>query len=409
MSESQESERSAMERLLTNRWFQGASAVGVLLGLLGFVITLPPVADRLFGKRMALTLEVVSQIPVFDVRQPVAGLSVTLNGRDLTSSRRDLVAVRLRLRNTGDLSITPRNTTPADPLGFDVKGGQIARINEVSATSSHLRKLARPSRRDQALVLPDGLIFDAGDYVQFDLLVLKPEHQQLDFRAFGKVEGIPKIATSLSSTVAPSPGLVASTWQGSALAQLLRLITYPFMAIAALAAIIAPFAYVSSALARRKRRQRKAYAASAMRNVEEKDPKLRLLVPTLYEAIGAEGLKRLIDPRDPLDIEELEREREERRVARKLSDFEAAAAIQKMFEKSEMSIWRIKDFLERLDLKEEHGEVRPQLVEAANKFLAALEEVTSSRKVEDAEPDADFHTEYVIHRVARERGILGIP
>ena len=123
------------------------------------------------------------------------------------------------------------------------------------------------------------------------------------------------------------------------------------MAIAALAAIIAPFAYVSSALARRKRRQRKAYAASAMRNVDEKDPKLRLLVPTLYEAIGAEGLKRLIDPRDPLEIEELEREGEERRVARKLSDFEAAAAIRDMFEKSEMSIWRIKDFLERLDLK----------------------------------------------------------
>lgn len=394
--------------MLTNRWFQAASAVGVMLGLIGFFITLPPVADRLFGKRMALTLEIVSQIPVFDVRQPVTGLSVILNGRDLTSSRRDLVAVRLRLRNVGDLSITPRNTTPADPLGFDVNGGEIARINEVSATSPHLQKLARPSRKGQTLVLPDGLIFDSGDYVQFDPLVLKPEHQQLNFRAFGKVEGISKITTSLSSASTPSPGLAAATWQGSFVAQLLRVLTYPFLGIAAITMIIAPVGYISSALERKKRRQRKTYALHAMRSVEEKDPKLRMLVPKLYEVIGVEGLKKLIDPPEPFDMEKFEREREERRKV-KLSEFEAAAAIRDMFDHSETSLSQIKEFLECVGLSEEHEEISPHLIEVVENFLSNLDQVTSSRKIESAEPNTDFYSDYTMHRVARERGLFGMP
>lgn len=409
MSEAQGSERSALESLISNRWFQTASAVGVVLGLIGFVITLPPVADRLFGKRMALTLEVVSQIPVFDVRQPVAGLSVTLNGRDLTSSRRDLVAVRLRLRNTGDLSITPRNTTPADPLGFDIKGGQIARINEVSATSSHLQKLARPARKGQTLVLPDGLIFDAGDYVQFDLLILKPERQHLDFRAFGKVEGISKITTSLSSTVAPSPSLVAGAWQGSFLTQLLRVLTYPFIAIAAIATIVAPLVYISSAVERKKRRRRKAYALSAMKNVKAEDPKLRLLVPTLYEIIGTEGLKELVRPKDPIDIERIIHDRDEERKVRKLSEFEASDAIRNLAEKKQMSIWRIKEFIIRLDLGKENGDVIDDLAGTINEFRSSLDDAITEQKIKAAEPSADFQSEFLIHDIARERGLMGLP
>lgn len=288
-------EQHYMTRVLRNRWFQFASALGVIFGLIGFITQLPPVSEWLFGKRTAMNLEVVSQLPVFNVSQPVPGLSVVLEGQDLTSGNQGLVAARLRLRNSGDVSITPANTTSADPLGIAIQGGTIVRLNRYGATSSHLRNLARPQRREQSLLLPSSLIFDPGDYVEFDLVIRRPNSGKLRFIPLGKVEGVKSI--NVSSTP-PASSSIRNPWSGSLATQIVRTLTYPFIAIALVFAIVLPIVGMTEWRDRRHRASREQLAAKVAVLMPQKDSAYLNIAEALYVGAGFKAANWLLSLSD---------------------------------------------------------------------------------------------------------------
>lgn len=350
---------------------------------------------------MSITLEVVSQIPVFAVRQPVRGLSVTLNRQDLTSTSQDLVAARIRLRNDGEISVNSRNTTASDPLGFSVYGGNIVRLNQVTSTSSHLRRLAIPRRIGQSFVLPYGLIIDPDDYIQFDLLIVKPVNESVRFRGLGKVEGLRSIVTSLTPPSGSGQGTILSTWSGGPLTQFLRTITYPFIAIACIASIILLFVGISSVVDKRKRKAREEFAKLARSSIEDVNPKLRKLVPLLYSSIGRDRLIELASGKALNDLhlwrEGRKRIAQERgKVDTEISDFEAADLIDQALAGSTVGTAAIKDLLGRLGLLEGQGsKIAEPLRDTIQKFLKALESEVSDSRIAKAEPEK----EELIHSV----------
>ncbi|NIJ29724.1 hypothetical protein FHT00_001671 [Sphingomonas insulae] len=395
-------ENTQLGQLLRNPWFQGASALGVLLGIVGFIIGLPPVSEIAFGKRMSLKLDVVSQIPVFAVRQPVPGLSVQLNSQDLTQSKRDLVAVRLRLRNDGEIGINSRNTTPQDPLGFTVRGGEVVRLYERGATSEHLRKLGIPVRSGEAFRLPPGLIIDPADYLQFDLLIVRPVNGQLSFQSLGKVEGLREIGVGRTDMTKPSPSAASVAWSGGLLPQLLRTITYPFIAIAILGASIASGFWVSTVANKRKKRLRKAYARDASLIWEEADAKTRKLVTALYTAIGQRGLNTLTDK----ELEAAKRKSRESRQKKfdrsgraATSDFEISQWIDDSLEGPDISSMTAESLLFRLGMRDPVDfSLDEKLREALESFQVALSKAVSSSKLKKSEPSKEdlFVTEHGI-------------
>lgn len=128
---------------------------------------------------------------MFDVRQPLEGLKVEFNGQDLTAAHQSLVAARLQIMNTGNVSITPANTTPADPLGFKVDGGEVIRLSGFEASSEHLRRYAKPKLVNNRVVISSSVIMDPGDYVRFDILGTAPHRRQFGVRAGWKDSGPP--------------------------------------------------------------------------------------------------------------------------------------------------------------------------------------------------------------------------
>ncbi|MFC3579549.1 hypothetical protein [Sphingomonas hylomeconis] len=390
---------STLGGLIRNKWFQAASALGVILGIIGFVIGLPPVADMAFGKRVSLTLEVVNQIPVFTVRQPVPGLSVQLNSQDLTQTRRDLVAVRLRLRNNGEVSINARNTTPRDPLGFYVRGGQIVRLYELGATSEHLRKLAIPKKIGNSFILPPGIIFDPGDFVQFNLLIVRPVNKGLSFSTVGKVEGLKSIDVGRSDIAKQESNAASVAWTGGFVPQMLRTITYPFIAVAIIAAVIFIWVSVTDLIIRRKRNRREIFATKVAARWDHSDPKLRKLIPAMYAALG---LHRLADLAD----KEAEMRRMEAREARlqvytqksePLSDFEAGDAIEKTFGDEDVSIHTAKVLLEKLSLRDDmSGKYDDEFLSAVEKYRDILLDSYSRNQLQKADPKFEDH-EYGIY------------
>lgn len=393
---------SKLGKLIHNRWFQAASALGVILGIIGFVIGLPPIAEMAFGKRTSLTLDVVNQIPVFTVRQPVPGLSVQLNSQDLTQTRRDLVAVRLRLRNNGEVSINARNTTAKDPLGFTIRGGQVVRLYGLNATSDHLRKLAVPKKESNMFTLPAGLIIDQGDYVQFDLLIVRPVNGALSFLSLGKVEGLKSIAVGRADMARPTPNAASVAWSGGLLPQLLRTLTYPFIAIAILAAVVATAFFASSFFAKLKRRKRELFIAKSAARWDHSDPKLHKLVPAIYAAVGIQQLTALADAEDHAR-RLIRRETRQKAVSeekqRALTDFEAGDAIAKWLNETEVSAYTVRSLLERLSLQDpETGILDPALSEAIEKYTSTLNDVFSAEQLHKADPSNNDAEEVIFYR-----------
>lgn len=387
-------------RLIRNRWFQAASALGVVLGIVGFVIGLPPVAEIAFGKRVSLSLDVVSQIPVFAVRQPVPGLSVQLNSQDLTQTKRDLVAVRLRLRNNGEISVNARNTTANDPLGFNVQGGDVVRLYGLTATSDHLRKLAKPLITDNVLTLPPGLIIDPDDYIQFDFLVVRPVSGKITFKSLGKVEGLRAISLGRPDTIRQTPNAAYVAWSGGLLSQVLRIVTYPFIAIALIALLVASGIGVSGFAARRRRKKRDAILARVALDWSYDDPKLKALVPALYAGLGMQRLSDLTDS----DANSRGRDRELRRMRSversaegTLSDFEAGNAIESFQRTSEASSYEAHRLLNLLALENSKtGEIAPELKGAISAYSAILEQSISSKRLKSADPESDANEGYFV-------------
>lgn len=362
------------------------------MGILGFVLGLPPVSDVVFGKKIGLDLNVVSQIPVFAVQQPVPGLSVTFNSQDLTQARQDVIAARVRLQNTGDLSINAKNTTPVDPLGFQVRGGRVVKLTGITATSNHLRTLAVPRRAGASFFLPPGLIIDPGDYIQFDMLILKPVDGRIDFIGRGKVEGL-KAITTTSSSASPIPSVFSTAWSGSLIVHLLRIVTYPFVALALIAVVVVTSVMTSNWNDRRKRQVRDKYARIAKPSLEAEDPKLGKLVPLLYASIGRRRLEQL-SSEDPFPDAIHRRLRmassvKAERDIQPLSDFEASDLIDEVLEENNVGVRGINNLLARLSVADPRKkQVDPTFAEAISKFLLALEEAIDGSKIERAEPSS---------------------
>jgi hypothetical protein len=212
--------------LTNSRSFKVATLAATIFALVSFPLAFPPIQNLLFGKENQFTLERLSEIPLVDINRPLGGLKVEFQGKDLTALDQGVVASQVQLRNTGDESITPAKMAAVDPIGFEVRGGNLVRVSLVEASSDHLRKFARLERAGNRVTLSPQVIFDPGDYVRFDLLVLKPQSGMLRYHPIGKVEGIDAIGFRDFLTQPNDVGLLERAFGGDGYDQTFRHLAY---------------------------------------------------------------------------------------------------------------------------------------------------------------------------------------
>lgn len=228
---------NAVTFVRTHRIFRFLGAVGVLIAIPAFLVSLPPVQAWLFNSKPQVELALISEIPVFDVRQPVTGLAILYNNQDLTSTRRALVVSRLQIRNIGGDSVTPSDLTSTDPLGFIVQGGQILRLRRVRSNSDHLRQFVAPRLGDNTVSLNNGLILDPSDYIEFELMILKPATSRLVYEPVGKVsrqQTIPFINRTVGDQ---NQGFWLRTFGGGFIEHITRLVIYFLVGLGSLISI----------------------------------------------------------------------------------------------------------------------------------------------------------------------------
>lgn len=268
------------------RLFRWLGAIAAVIAIPAFLISFPPVQGLLFNNNPEVELTLISEIPVFDVRQPLPGLAVTYNNSDLTSSRRSLVASRLRIQNTGGTSLTPADLTPQDPLGFRVEGGQTLRITRTNASSEHLRRLFIPRLEENRIVLSEGLIFDPGDFVDVDILVLKPTALELNYMPLGKVSRQDAIPFFDRTITEDAQGFTETAFGGGVLVHLVRLVTYAVVTLGFLVVIITIAEKIDSTKKERQKRRRDNFSRRLILSLQKHGSPVANLATAIFLYLG---------------------------------------------------------------------------------------------------------------------------
>lgn len=289
-------------KFMDSSTFRWLSIVAAFLTVASFIISIPAVQSRLFLNKPEISIQLVTQVPVLDLKQPVGGLQLRLNNRDLIAAGQSLVASRVLIKNTGTVSVTRFHMSSADPVGFRLENGSILKITRVSATSEHLNKFSRPLWHKNSISISSDVIIDAGDYVAFDLLILTNPKVDLKYVGFGKVEGEPKIPfLNLSSQVTGEPFLkVALT--GSVWVHVFRLFFYTIIFIGLVALMVSTGVIFENWKEGRNRSKRESLANDLRSDLSDLSETTRIFSLNLYVNIGSRNLKsfnKRLSARDP--------------------------------------------------------------------------------------------------------------
>lgn len=288
-----ENAASLLDKIYSSRTYRALALAGVFVALITTPLAFPPVQNALFKKEAGVAVQVQRLIPAFDVNRRFPALSVIYQGRDLTAEKMGLAIAQLRIVNTGDVSLSESNLSETDPLGVSVRGGKVLGIIEAKASSDHLRRRAVPVLSGNIITIPSKIIFDPQDYVQFDVLILKPESVELSFTALGKVEGVKSIGVSKNSNGVETPGLIVRAFTGDVAVQVLRGIGYFFFDVLIIIFMIGVAFQVSEIKIKKARSIRQRVISKARPLVSNADSDLWGIVSNLYVGSGFSGLRSL--------------------------------------------------------------------------------------------------------------------
>lgn len=286
MADSSKNASGVWHWLAHSKLIQALGGIAAAIAVPAFVLSLPPVQNRLFDSKASIEISLNSEVSIFDVKQPLSNLNVVFNGTDLTASKRSLVSAKIRITNVGDRSLTPSDVSSSDPLGFTVEGGQILRLTRSRASSDHLRRLAKPSLRGNSVILNAGLIFDSGDYVESDLLIVKPNGSKLTYRPMGKVsrqESIPFLDRRLADA---EEGFLKKAFGGKWYVQISRGIFYAVVLFIVIACIAFIVAQIQKYLLSRRRKAIVSVSQEAYEHLSYHNPIALAYSIGLFGAVG---------------------------------------------------------------------------------------------------------------------------
>jgi hypothetical protein len=367
--------RGWLLRFIESGFAKWIALIGSISALLLTPFAFDPV-QRAFFERTDFALELVSEIPIFDINRQLEGLQVQFQGQDLTASHQGVVVSQVQLRNIGDVAVTPQRTTELDPIGFAIKGGTLVRVTRVSASSPHLRSHLAPTRRGNQITINQGLIFEPGDFVRFDLLITRPLNGAVSYEPLGKIEGVRSIAYRTPSSQVRQRSFIGQTFAGSALVQGVRIFAYGFAAIGLLLLLLLGGIRISEARSDRRLKRR----SLLVKAVAERSTKSTLAIWEVW----AETFIRT-GPRGLSSLEKRLRERELEIPERAEFIFPADVDVPDPIYRSYIDREPFSTALGKLEqlhlIDREKKTVEPKTIESIEKFRAAIEAEAARRRI----------------------------
>jgi hypothetical protein len=263
--------------------------IGGLLGLLGIVIGI------YYGVRhpvSRLVLDIINEVNVLDVRQPVRDLAIAFRGQDVQQANLNLRVFTARLANVGDVDILQSHYDKDDTWGIRVADGKLIEARLVESNSSYVQAQLNPAIVGDNLVALTKVILERGKHFTLELLVLHPKDATPRLSVIGKIAGIDEIPVNRTWADREQVSIWSQAWSGRPIVHFVRIGIYLGGGLLALL-LIAAFAAFIDDRRRSLRHKRGKKEFSGLIGDLRLDSQTMEILAGLYAESGLEGLRAL--------------------------------------------------------------------------------------------------------------------
>jgi len=226
------------------------------------VAVLAFVAGTLYDREPQLQYEIISQSPVFDIKENVTDLEVFFEGHSLRQQHQMLSLITIRVQNIGNAGISKQiSYDPSALPGFRITGSTIAKVDILIASNDYLATNLQLSRisRNEYTFLP--IIIDKGDFFVLKFLAVHDETTTPRLESLGKISGKKTILAATipnhheGGFIEEVKNFTESVLSGSITVQAARIVVYPIGVLILLLATVIISAEANDRITKRKRRK----------------------------------------------------------------------------------------------------------------------------------------------------------
>lgn len=207
-----------------------------------------------YTKQAGFRFEIVSEGPVYDIKENLSKLEVLFDGEDIRKNQQELSFISIRVTNDGNSDLS-KGAFDDDALPrFTIPNSRIITIEPLAASSRYLKEHSEilPVGSNEGVISP--VIIDQGEHFAFRLLVLHPQQQRPQIQITGKIEGIKEL--TLTRFVPPeATTFLQRTFNGDIFVQGARFGAYMIGGVLAIVFIGISFEKISFWRTKRKRKK----------------------------------------------------------------------------------------------------------------------------------------------------------
>lgn len=193
----------------------------------------------------ALSIQILSDTNVLDVRENIPELKIVYGDVDIKSLGQTLSVVVFKVQNLGGAPILGTYYESNAVPRLNLRSGKYIKVEQVGATNDYLAGFAKPALIDQSTLQLPQVILEPNESYTIKALLLHGPRSDLPFKATGKVAGVKSISVVPVESAERKESFWATVVSGSIPTQLARAPVYFFGFLLLLALVIAPLVFVT--------------------------------------------------------------------------------------------------------------------------------------------------------------------
>ena len=270
-------------------WVGVATIVGLVITVIGLGIDI--VGPK--QPKPGLTFEIVGDTDVLDVHRPLQDLSISFRGEDVQERDLNLRILTIKVVNSGEANILLTHYDNEDDWGLRVNGAEVVEARLTDTSSDYLESKVVPQVSDQDTVEFPRIIFEVDEFFAIEVLLLHPKGQVVSVAQVGKIAGVDQASILTRPLANEEIGFAEKTFQGSALTQVVRALTYSVaLFIVILGSMLVLIVIILGATSRKERKRREQVLQT--RTIQEMDRnRVRDYLIAEYEMKGENRLNLL--------------------------------------------------------------------------------------------------------------------
>ncbi len=301
-------------------FFAVIAVIGVLIGAAGLLAAI-------HEPHTSISMNIVNQTNVLDVRKPLEELSVSFRGEDIQKRNLNLCVITLKVENDGEVNILQSQFDKNCIWGVGMESSEIIEARLINASSDYVKSNLNLTIIEESSAIEfNKIIFDRKDSFTVEILVVHDKAAEPKLIPLGKIAGIEEVKITRAETEVEG-SFVKRTFSGNMWVQITRVACYFIAGVIII--IIAVFIVIGISNVKEEmgRKSRKGKIEHFFDSLDEGEVRNLKIEKTLKEIYANRGNKAMVAVRDILEKPsahraEIEEGKKSRRLIRRISSGE---------------------------------------------------------------------------------------